>query len=225
MRAFVRHTAAVAASHEGFKEHPLFARLYIRGSADAEDRGQAEYRRELLDGIGGRVLELGCGNGLNFRHYPSSVDEVVAVEPEPTLREAAADAAARAPMPVRVVSGVADALPVDDASFDAAVACLVLCSVPDQASALAELRRVLRPGGELRVYEHVQAQSQPLAGFLKFAESTFWPRIGGGCHPARHTADAIAGAGFEVEECRRFGFKPAAFMPTLPHILGRARRP
>ena len=215
----------MASGGESFKSHPIFARLYIRGSSDTEDRGQVEYRRELLDGLGGRVLELGCGNGLNFQHYPSSVEEVVGVEPEPTLREAAGDAAARAPVPVRVVFGVADELPVEDASFDAAVVSLVLCSVPDQPAALSEIRRVLRPGGELRFYEHVQAQSQPLAGLLKFAERTFWPRIGGGCHPARHTADAIAGAGFEIEECRRFGFKPAAFMPTIPHILGRARRP
>jgi ubiquinone/menaquinone biosynthesis C-methylase UbiE len=123
-----------------------------------------------------------------------------------------------------VISGVAEELPVEDESFDAGVVSLVLCSVPDQAAALAEVRRALRPGGELRFYEHVQADSQPMAGFLKFAERTFWPRVGGGCHPARHTADAIASAGFEIEHCRRFGFKPAAFMPTIPHVLGRARR-
>ena len=208
-----------------FKSHPIFARLYIRGSGTAEERGAAEHRRDLLAGLTGRVLEMGCGNGLNFQHYPTSVDEVVAVEPEPTLRAAASEAAGRAPVSIRVVDGVADALPAEDASFDAAVVSLVLCSVPDQASALGELRRVLRPGGELRFYEHVQAQSQPMAGFLKFAERTFWPPISGGCHPARHTADAIARAGFEIDECRRFGFKAAPFMPTTPHILGRARRP
>ena len=209
----------------GFKPHPIFAKLYIKGSPDAEKRGQAEHRRDTLAGLSGRVIELGCGNGLNFEHYPSEVTEVVGVEPEPTLRAAGTEAASRAPVPVRVVDGLADALPFEDESFDAAVASLVLCSVPDQGVALAELRRVLRPGGELRFYEHVQATSQPGAGFLKFAEKTFWPRVGGGCHPARHTGDAIERAGFEVEECRRFGFKAAAFMPTIPHILGRARRP
>jgi ubiquinone/menaquinone biosynthesis C-methylase UbiE len=215
----------MAASGERFKSHPIFARLYIRGSQDAEDRGQAKYRRETLSGLRGRVLELGCGNGLNFEHYPDSVDEVVAVEPEPTMRAAAEEAAGRAAVRIRVVDGVAESLPVEDGSVDAAVVSLVLCSVPDQAAALGELRRVLRSGGELRFYEHVQADSQPLAGFLKFAERTFWPRVGGGCHPARHTAEAIAAAGFEIEECRRFGFKPAAVIPTIPHILGRARRP
>jgi ubiquinone/menaquinone biosynthesis C-methylase UbiE len=207
-----------------FKSHPIFARMWIKGSPAADDRGAAEHRRELVAGLSGRVLELGAGNGLNFEHYPADVTEVVAVEPEPTLREAAVAAAGRAPVPVTVVDGVADALPAEDESCDAAVASLVLCSVPDQAVALRELRRVLRPGGELRFYEHVQATSQPGIALLTFAERTFWPIVGAGCHPARHTGDAIEQAGFEIEECRRFGFAGAAFMPTLPHILGRARR-
>jgi ubiquinone/menaquinone biosynthesis C-methylase UbiE len=225
MCAFVRHTPWVATSGEGFKPHPLFARMWIRGSPGAEKRGAAEHRRETLAGLSGRVLELGCGNGLNFEHYPADVTEVLGVEPEPTLRGAATEAAGAAPVPISVVAGVADALPVEDESFDAAVVSLVLCSVPDQRAALGELRRVLRPGGELRFYEHVQARTPPMAGFLKFAERTFWPSVAGGCHPARHTADAIAGAGFEIEECRRFGFSAAPFMPALPHVLGRARRP
>jgi ubiquinone/menaquinone biosynthesis C-methylase UbiE len=207
-----------------FKPHPIFARMWIKGAPGAEKRGAADHRRELLAGLSGRVLELGAGNGLNFEHYPAEVTEVVAVEPEPTLREDAIAAAGRAAVSVNVVDGVADALPAEDETFDAAVVSLVLCSVPDQAVALAELRRVLRPGGELRFYEHVQADSQPMAAVLKFAERTFWPRVGGGCHPARHTGDAITRAGFEIEECRRFGFAAATFMPTIPHILGRARR-
>ena len=215
----------MADARGGFKEHPIFARLYIKGSGEAEKRGQAQHRRDTLAGLTGRVLEMGCGNGLNFEHYPDSVDEVVGMEPEPTMRAAALEAARRAPVTVNVIDGVADALPVEDESFDAAVVSLVLCSVPDQARALAELRRVLRPGGELRFYEHVQAITQPGAAMLTFAEKTFWPRVGGGCHPARRTGEAIARAGFEIEECRRFGFKAATFMPTIPHILGRARRP
>jgi ubiquinone/menaquinone biosynthesis C-methylase UbiE len=211
-------------SMSDFRPHPIFARIYMRESAGADRRGVAEHRRELLAGLSGRVLELGCGNGLNFGHYPASVAEVVAVEPEPTLRSAAVEAARAAPVAVRVVDGVAGSVPVEDGSFDAAVASLVLCSVPDQAVALADLRRVLRPGGELRFYEHVQARSQPLSSMLAFAERTFWPRIAGGCHPARHTADAIAAAGFEIESCRRFGFSPGPLVPPVPHVLGRARR-
>ena len=209
---------------EAFKPHPFFARMWMRMSPRAEDRGVTEHRRELLAGLRGRVVELGCGNGLNFEHYPAEVDEVVAVEPEPTLRAAAEEAAGAARVPIRVVDAVADRLPGEDGAFDAAVVSLVLCSVPDQDAALAELRRVVRPGGELRFYEHVQARSRPMASFLAFADKTFWPRVAGGCHPARHTAEAIERAGFETESCRRFGFSPGPPVPRTPHILGRARR-
>ena len=116
--------------------HPLFARLYDRLSAKAEDAGQTEHRQEMLEGLAGRVLEVGAGNGLNFVHYPDTVTEVVAVEPEPFLRARAEEAANLTTVPIRVVDGVADRLPVDDQSMDAAVASLVLCSVPDQAVAL-----------------------------------------------------------------------------------------
>jgi ubiquinone/menaquinone biosynthesis C-methylase UbiE len=208
-----------------FKPHPFFARMWKRMSPKADERGQAEHRAEMLAGLSGRVLELGAGNGLNFAHYPATVTEVVAVEPEPTLRTAAEEAASRARVRVTVVDGVADRLPAGDGEFDAAVVCLVLCSVPDQATALAELKRVIRPGGELRFYEHVQATKQPGAALLTFADRTFWPLVGGGCHPARKTGDAIGAAGFEIERCRRFGFSPGPPMPGIPHILGRARRP
>ena len=128
--------------------HFLFARIYAR-FATAEESEQAEHRRELLSGLTGRVIEVGAGHGLNFRHYPATVTELVAVEPEAYLRDLATEAAQQAPIPVQVVDGVADAIPVADEEFDAAVACLMLCSVPDQARASAEFRRVLRPKGEL----------------------------------------------------------------------------
>src|SRR3954447_983106 len=205
-----------------FKPHPLFARLWIKMAPKGEEKGVADHRQDMLAGLSGRVLELGAGNGLNFPHYPDAVTEVVAVEPEPTLREAAEKAA---PDRIRIVDAVADRLPGEDGEFDAAVASLVLCSVPDQATALAELKRVIRPGGELRFYEHVQAGSQPGKALLTFAEKTFWPLVGGGCHPARHTDEAIEAAGFEILQCRRFGFSPGPPVPKIPHILGCARRP
>src|SRR5689334_11614007 len=186
------------------KAHPFFARMYMRMSPKAEERGQGEYRAAALAGLSGRVLELGSGNGPNFEHYPATVNEVVAVDPEPTHRAAAREAAASARVTVTVVDGVADRLPAGDGEFDAAVASLVLCSVPDQAVALAELKRVIRPGGELRFYEHVKPTKQPGAAFAVFADKTFWPHIAGGCHPARNTGEAIEAAGFEVEQCRRF---------------------
>jgi ubiquinone/menaquinone biosynthesis C-methylase UbiE len=198
--------------------------MYLRCSPDAESRGGAEHRSEMLAGLSGTVIEVGAGNGLNFGHYPRSVERLVAVEPEPRLREAAAAAAASAPVPVEVVDGVAERLPLDDASVDAGVACLVLCTV-DADAALAELRRVIRPGGELRFYEHVVAQTPGLARVQRLADRTFWPHIAGGCHASRDTAAAIERAGFTLESCRRFPFSPAPVLPAVSHVLGRARAP
>ena len=208
----------------GEVHHPLFARLYARFSPGADRRGQSEHRQETLSKISGRVLELGAGTGLNFRHYPDTVSQVVAVEPEGYLRERAQQAAAGARVPVTVVDAVADRLPFADGSFDAAVASLVLCSVPDQASALSELRRVLRPGGELRFYEHVRPNNPRTAAVCQRLDDwNIWPRLAGGCHTARDTEGAIRAAGFTVERCRRFPFKGGPV--TAPHILGIARRP
>jgi ubiquinone/menaquinone biosynthesis C-methylase UbiE len=205
-------------------ERPRFARAYIRMSKTAERRGATEHRRRLLHGLAGTVAEVGAGNGLNFAHYPAEVAEVIALEPEPTLRAAAARTAAEAPVPVRVRAGVADDLPLEDASVDAVVASLVLCSVPDQDRALAEFRRVLRPGGELRFYEHVIPRSQPKRLLLQALDrSGLWPKLAGGCHPARDTGPAIEGAGFTIEWSDRIMFAASRLEPAIPHILGVAR--
>ena len=179
----------------------------------------------MLAGLSGRVIEVGAGTGSNFAHYPSTVEEVVAIEPEPYLREQALAAAAGAPIRITVLDGIADHLPVDDGSFDAAVTCLVLCTVPDQATALAELRRVLRPGGELRFYEHVLSDRPRVARSQRVVDRVFWPHAFGGCHTARDTPAAIAQAGFEVERERRMWVKtvPIAF-PVATQTIGRARR-
>jgi ubiquinone/menaquinone biosynthesis C-methylase UbiE len=206
--------------------HPIFARFFHFLSRREELAGQRELRREALAGVTGRVLELGAGNGLNFQHYPATVTEVIAVEPEPFLRVHAEAAAAHAPVPVRVIEGSAESLPLQDDACDAAVASLVLCSVPDQAVALAELRRVVRPGGELRFYEHVVSENPGFAKFQRAADATLWPLFGGGCHSARDTLAAIAAAGFVVERNRRFDFRPTPLVaPATPRILGVARRP
>jgi ubiquinone/menaquinone biosynthesis C-methylase UbiE len=205
--------------------HPVFARVYERVAAVAERRGAAEHRERLLAGLGGRVIEIGAGSGANFSHYPATVSDVVALEPEGYLRERAQRAAAGAPVPVSVLDGVADRLPGEAGSFDAGVAALVLCTVPDQQAALAELYRVIRPGGELRFYEHVVAHSSWEARVQWLADATFWPHVAGGCHLARDTTSGIEQAGFVIEICERFRFSPASFLPSDPHILGIARRP
>jgi ubiquinone/menaquinone biosynthesis C-methylase UbiE len=205
--------------------HPVFAKLYQRIAAEAERRGATEHRQRLLAGLRGRVIEVGAGHGLNFPHYPETVTEVVAVEPEPHLRQRAMEAADLASVSVDVVDGVADDLPGEDGEFDAGVASLVLCTVPDQPRALAELRRAVRSGGELRFYEHVISAKPLMARLMRLADATFWPRIAGGCHCARDTLAGIEATGFTVESCDRFGFKPDTLTPTTPHILGVARRP
>jgi len=203
--------------------HPIFARLYARMSPRVDAKGGAEHRRELLAGLSGRVLELGAGNGLTFPYYPDAVSEVVAIEPEAYLRDRAHEAAAASRIRVTVVDAVADRLPFPDESFDAAVASLVLCSVPDQPAALAELRRILRPTGELRFYEHVRPSNPRTAAlWQRFDDWNIYPRIAGGCHAARDTEGAIRAAGFTIESCRRFPFKGGPV--SAPHILGTARR-
>ena len=124
---------------------PLFVFLWRRFAAESMAHGQGEQRRRLLDGLAGRVVEVGAGQGLNFPYYPRTVTEVVAIEPENRLRADAADAAKSASVPIRALAGSADALPADDGAFDVAVSSLVLCSV-DPGPALAELHRVIRPG-------------------------------------------------------------------------------
>jgi ubiquinone/menaquinone biosynthesis C-methylase UbiE len=201
--------------------HPVFARCYAR-AGHLMDAEIGDHRRRLLAGLTGRVLEVGAGNGLNFPHYPATVTEVLAVEPEPYLRRRALAAARQAPVPIRVVDGTAEALPAPDGAVEAVVASLVLCTVADLDQALAEVGRVLRPGGTLRFYEHVRATDPRLARWQDRLEGP-WGWLVGGCHPNRDTVAAITAAGLRVVQLDRFDLQA---MPPLarPHVLGVAER-
>jgi SAM-dependent methyltransferase len=217
------YARVASGSVPGEVHHPIFARLFDRLSHVVE-KEVGPRRDELLSGLSGRVLEIGAGNGINFAHYPSAVDEVVALEPERYLRAKAQRAAAAASAHVTVRAGVAEDLDLPDASLDGAVACLVLCSVHDQTKALAELRRVLKPGGELRFLEHVRAPRSGKARAQTMADgSGIWPRLAGGCHCARDTVNAIQTAGFDVDRVRSLDLGPSWGI-TNPHVLGSAGR-
>lgn len=203
-------------------ENPLFARIAAFLAAREGDV-ERDYRRETVAGLHGRVVEIGSGSGPNFPHYPDGVTELVSVEPEPNLRAKAIEAAAATGKPIRVVNAVAQQLPFADASFDAAVAVLVLCSVPDQPAALTELHRVVKPGGELRFYEHVIGTSRRLATVQR-AMAPGLAKVFGGCRADRDTGAAIEAAGFRLERYRRFLCRTVPDAPAAPRILGVARR-
>ncbi|MFF8914119.1 class I SAM-dependent methyltransferase [Streptomyces sp. NPDC015032] len=207
--------------------HPVFARLYARLSVAAETgAGLASVRAELLSGLSGRVIDIGAGNGLNFAHYPPAVSEVVAIEPDRTLRQLAVRSALRAGVPVDVVPGTAEALPVKSEAFDGAVTSLVLCTVRSVERSLAEIVRVLRPGGELRFFEHVRADDRAMATTQRVLDRTVWPLVAGGCHTARDTLAAIERAGLTVETYRRVRMPDRGIrLPTSDCVLGVARRP
>ncbi len=188
------------------------------------ERGALEHRRSLLAGLRGKVIEIGVGEGSSFALYPPAVTHVLALEPEDSLRSIAVSKAASAPVPVTVLAAAAEKIPARDASVDAVVVSLVLCSVADQAAALAEIRRVLRPGGTLAFYEHVRSHYALVAG-LQDLVTPLWKRIAGGCHPNRDTLGAMVAAGFAIEESKRFGFSAQRLSPKTAHILGTAKRP
>jgi ubiquinone/menaquinone biosynthesis C-methylase UbiE len=199
------------------KAHPVFARVWdtlVRMGGEPERR----HRDELVRGLHGLVLEVGAGTGLNLSRYAARV-RVVALEPEPTMARKAAARAREARSPAVVLRGVAEALPFPDGTFEAVVACYVLCSVEYPTRAISELRRVLRPGGQIRVYEHVRSV-HPRWARVQDAVTPVWRRFGCNCHPNRDTAALLRAGGFHVD-VRRFSFGPPA--PVRPHILGVAR--
>lgn len=198
----------------------LFARVWVAAGPVLERVGLARARRRLVDGLSGTVVEVGAGSGVTFQHYPPEVTRVVAIEPDPHLRAHARRYAARASVPVEVVDSVAEALPLADGEADAVVFGLVLCTVPDVPASLAEADRVLAPGGELRLLEHVRAAGR--LGRVADRITPVWSRLGGGCRPNRDTGQTLSEAGFDVSGLRTRPFPPV--LPLTPMLSGSARR-
>ncbi len=208
------------------RKRPLFARWYPDAAARLEERGLGAQRARLLAPLEGRVLEIGCGFGANFPHYPDTVTELVAVEPEEHFRDLSRERADELGLKVTIIEGTAEALPVETGSFDAVVATAVLCSVDSQADALAEIARVLKPGGALVGFEHVGSPGRARHTTEKVLDAVLWTHLNGGCHLSRDTLGAIREAGFDTAgmSAERFSFLPFPVSKS-PHIVGTARKP
>jgi SAM-dependent methyltransferase len=191
-----------------------FSAAYDRGFKGAEDAGLREMRRELLAQARGRVLELGAGTGLNLDHYPQAIESLTMVEPDPhmskQLRQKLADSGKSAE--ISVVEAPGEDLPFPDGSFDTVVVTLVLCTVPDQPASLAEIKRVLAPGGQLLFLEHVRAHDDGLAKWQDRLEGP-WKFLADGCRCNRDTVAAIGAAGFELGEVED------GELPKLPALV------
>ena len=199
----------------------VFAALYDGMLADTEAAGLADRRHHLLADVSGSVLDLGAGTGANLRHYPrTGIDELVLVEPEEPMARRLEPRAADSGRPARVVRAPAEELPFPDQSFDTVVSTLVLCTVRDQPKALAEVRRVLKPGGRLLFLEHVRAED-PEAAKWQDRIHPLWVRLGHGCHCNRSTLATIEASGFTVDRVEN-GRMPKAPKIVRPMIVGTA---
>jgi ubiquinone/menaquinone biosynthesis C-methylase UbiE len=199
----------------------IFAATYDRMSTRSEEAGLRAIRHDLLAGAEGRVLEIGAGTGINLSHYRNGIDSLTITEPEPPMLKRL-DRRAREQAPLaRVLRAPAEALPFEDGAFDTAVSTLVLCGVDDQAVALAELHRVLRPGGRLLFLEHVRADDPALA--RRQDRMNRINRIIVRCDCNRPTLGSIEAAGFEVTDLQR-GEMPKAPAFVRPMIFGTAVR-
>ena len=199
-----------------------FSAFYDRSLRATEEAGLGEMRRELLARARGRVLELGAGTGVNLDLYPDSVGELVLVEPDPHMAKRLRDRLASSSRQATLVEDSAERLPFADASFDTAVATLVLCTIPDPAAALREAARVLKPGGELLFIEHVRAEEPGLAVWQDRLEKP-WRFLGDGCHCNRDTIATIEASPFSLGVFER-GKLPKAPPIVRPLVRGRAVR-
>lgn len=202
----------------GRMEHRLFAAVYDRMLAPLERDVLGARRQALLGSLTGEVLDVGAGTGVNLA-YLASASRVVAAEPDAAMRRRLVAKAAQAPVPVEVSDAGAERLPLPDASFDAVLFTLVLCTIGDPAAALAEARRVLRPGGRLIVLEHVRGRGAQAR--WQDVVTPLWRVVGAGCHPNRDTRSAVERAGFSFAEVEEFRPMPAV-IPMSPMLQGVA---
>jgi ubiquinone/menaquinone biosynthesis C-methylase UbiE len=186
-----------------------------------ERRGMAEHRRRLLASARGRVLEIGAGTGLNLRHYSDQVEELVLTEPMDGMADRLERRVAVGTRPARVERAQAESLPFPDGTFDTVVSTLVLCTVEDPGRALAEIIRVLRPGGRLLFIEHLRSEHRRWARWQDRLEAP-WAAFAEGCRCNRRTLELIEGSPLSLDDVEREAWRG---MPRLvrPLAIGRAR--
>lgn len=195
------------------RRHGGMATLYEKFTRPMEEAGLGAVRAAMAGALSGRVLELGCGTGLNFQHYAPGV-EVIAIEPLEEFRAFAAARARTVAARITVLDGDAQALPFADHSFDGALETLVFCSVPDAQQGLRELRRVLRPGAPVRCFEHVRSPAR-IGAAMQDLCNPLWRWAMDGCNLNRDTVTAIRATGFIVEQVRVHDLR-AARAPRFP---------
>lgn len=204
----------------------LLAAVYDRFTRASEQACLQEWRAALLHDLTGAVLEVGAGTGLNIPHYPLTVSRLVLSDPDPHMRRRLAERARAQGWERAEVLGVTlDDLTLPNETFDAVVGTLVLCSVARLEGALAEIHRVLKPGGELRFLEHVAAESRPDRLAWQRRVEPVWRRLAGNCHLTRRTADAITAAGFDIVDLKRESMRKAWALvrPTIRGVAVKAQ--
>ena len=200
----------------------FFALTYDRQMAKTERAGLRAFRERLLTGVSGDVLEIGGGTGANLPYYGPAVTSLTLTEPQPPMLRRLERTTGEQYPSATVLRAPAEDLPFDDHAFDVAVSTLVLCGVDDQPRALRELRRVLRPGGQLLFIEHVRADDP---GTARLQDRMNWlNRIVVCCDCNRPTLDSIKAAGFTVTQLEHTAL-PKAPKFVSPAILGRATAP
>lgn len=205
------------------RHHRIFAALYDKMIGLCERAGFRDARADLLGQAHGRVLEIGAGTGLNLSHYTADVDDLVLLEPDRFMAARLRDRiAADPPLPasVTVINEPAEHLPFDDESFDCVVSTLVLCTVDDPEQTVAEVARVLRPGGRLLCLEHVRSSSSERLARWQDRLDLPWGWFAGGCHPNRDTARILRASRLDVESLDH-GEMPKEIGPLIrPMISG-----
>jgi ubiquinone/menaquinone biosynthesis C-methylase UbiE len=197
-----------------------FAAIYDPFLSLGERAGVGALRSELLAGARGRSVEIGAGTGLNLPHYGSEVDDLVLLEPDAAMRARLEQRLGNGGRTARVIDAPAERLPFDDASVDTVVSTFVLCTVDAPDRALQEIRRILRPDGQLLFIEHVRSETPLLARWQDRLVRP-WRRFARGCRCNRATAALIERSGFDLEEVHEASWHA---MPPIvrPLVVGRA---